>query len=284
MKNRSLPYGYMMTNGHIVINPQEQEILMRMFRMYLDGMSLLQISDNFNAEQIEYQPGVIAWNKGRVKRMVEDERYIGNEKFPAIIDKKLHLSLISAKSERNSQKDTDRSAAIFSVNVPVLCPKCGEEMRRRHDPRCVCCHRWVCQNSFCREIIPVSDDHFLVGITAMLNQVINNPDMIIVSDQDIVPSTKVEMLENDIEREIHSLDFDGDSLRKTMFDCASLKYDELDRTNIIGKRLKADFEKSSPLSSFSADLLGRTVQNIHLHPNGTISLTLINGQYIGKEQ
>ena len=49
----------------------------------------------------------------------------------------------------------------------------------------------------------------------------------------------------------------------------------------VSRRLKADFEKSSPLSSFSADLCTRTVKSIRL---GTVSITLINGQNIGKEQ
>lgn len=52
----------------------------------------------------------------------------------------------------------------------------------------------------------------------------------------------------------------------------------------IAKRLKADFANASPLSDFSSELFGRTVSELRLYDNGSVILTLTNGQQIGKEQ
>ena len=49
-------------------------------------------------------------------------------------------------------------------------------------------------------------------------------------------------------------------------------------------RLKADFEKSSPLSAYSTELFIRTVTAVLLAKDGTVSLLLKNGNLIGKEQ
>ena len=76
----------------------------------------------------------------------------------------------------------------------------------------------------------------------------------------------------------NSFGFDKTALREKLFKCIT------DDAPYISRRLKSDFEKSSPLSSFSADLCTRTVKSIRLGTDGTVSITLINGQNIGKEQ
>ena len=79
MKNRTLPYGYQCSNGITVLHPQESEIVKRICESYLNGQSLLTIATWLNEEQIEYMPGVIGWNKSRLKRLIEDERYLVKE-------------------------------------------------------------------------------------------------------------------------------------------------------------------------------------------------------------
>lgn len=280
MKIRSIPYGYMFKDGTVTISQEEACVLIRIFNMYINGHSLLQIAQELNTEQIEYQPGVIGWNKARIMRIIQDERYLGDSTYPSIITDDTHNQAIAIKGERNTQKNTDRSAAIFTVRTPVLCPVCNSEMHRRNDTRCKYSHRWFCLNKSCGNLISIDGDYFLSQITTVLNSIINCPSIISISDSPINPDTDIQTLENEIDRALGCTDIDKDSLRTAILDCTAMKFRKLDRTSNIGKRIKADFEKSSPLSSFSAELLHRTVESIHLSPNGTISLTLINGQYI----
>ena len=74
-----------MLQRHYVPQPQESEIVKRICESYLNGQSLLTIATWLNEEQIEYMPGVIGWNKARLKRIIEDERYLGKEPYPAIL-------------------------------------------------------------------------------------------------------------------------------------------------------------------------------------------------------
>ena len=106
MKNRTLPYGYQCCNGITVLHPQESEIVKRIFESYLNGQSLLTIATWLNEEQIEYMPGVIGWNKARLKRIIEDERYLGKEPYPAILAKETYTAMQKIKEKRNTQKDT----------------------------------------------------------------------------------------------------------------------------------------------------------------------------------
>lgn len=94
MKIRNLPYGYQYENGVITINQKETETVKEIFNEYLNGKSLLKIAERLNAEHIEYMPGVYGWNKSRIKRLIEDERYLGVKGYPPIIDEDMHNKLI----------------------------------------------------------------------------------------------------------------------------------------------------------------------------------------------
>ena len=135
MKKRNILFGYRYQDGIIVTHPQEVTVLKHIFSEYQNSMSLLDIANRLNAEEVEYQPGVIGWNKSRIMRLIEDERYAGKDDFPAIIDPAMHHALRQIKAKRNTQAGTDRSAKIFHIDVPVICPICGHEMNRRHDSR-----------------------------------------------------------------------------------------------------------------------------------------------------
>ena len=285
MKIRNIPYGYQYKNGSIAIHEKETETVKRIFTEYLNGLSLLKIAEQLNNEQIEYMPGVCGWNKSRIKRIIEDERYLGTNGYPPIIDEDMHKTLMRIKSEKNTQKGTNRKEDIFNLGVPILCPKCGSKMCRRHDSNRKCQDWWLCQNDNCKKTISISDSDLIYGIIGCLNTVISNNDIIkTVTDVDKEPSLDVRRLENEISRVLDSHSFDKNILRKKMLERVSLKYKDIDSQKYTSKRLKADFANASPLSRFSMDLFNRTVKAITFSDDGAVSIILINDQQIGKEQ
>ena len=114
MKIRNIPYGYQYKNGSIAIQEKETETVKRIFTEYLNGLSLLKIAEHLNNEQIEYMLGVCGWNKSRIKRIIEDERYLGTSSYPPIIDEDMHKTLMLIKSEKNTQKHIDRKSDLWN--------------------------------------------------------------------------------------------------------------------------------------------------------------------------
>lgn len=285
MKIRNIPYGYQFKNGSIAIQAKETETVKRIFTEYLNGLSLQKIAEQLNNEHIEYMPGVCGWNKSRIKRVIEDERYLGSNGYPSIIGEDMHKTLMQIKSEKNTQKGTDRKADIFNLGVPILCPKCGSKMCRRHDSKRKCQDWWLCQNDNCKNIISISDSDLIYGIIECLNTVISNPDIIeTITDVDKEPSLDVRRLENEISMMLDSHSFDKNILRKKMLERVSLKYKDIDSQKYTSKRLKTDFANASPLINFSMDLFSRTVKAITFSDDGAANIILINDQQIGKEQ
>ena len=85
-KNRRIPFGYQMKNGEIVTEPKEMYAVSKIFADYLKGKSLLEISRSIQEEKIPYHPGEdLSWNKNMVKRILENEKYLGNDAYPQII-------------------------------------------------------------------------------------------------------------------------------------------------------------------------------------------------------
>lgn len=284
MKNRNILFGYQYQNGNIIINQVESATVIRVYQEYLKGASLMRIADRLNTEKIEYMPGMAGWNKARLKRMIEDERYLGNEKYSQIIDSQMFYSVQKIKFDRNTQKDLDRKADIFKINVPVICPVCGNCMSRRHDTRRKCQDVWTCKASDCRHIIEISDKDLINQITTILNMVIAAPNIIMQpKPTESVMSMSVKKLENEIGNALDSHTINKDILKKKMFECITLKYDEIDPSEHINEMLKVNFEHQDLLSAFSDEVFTKAVSKINLFKNGNLSLILINGQEIGKE-
>ena len=107
MKNRNILYGYGYFDGKIDIHPQESEIVKEVYKEYLNGKSLLTLTAMLNERQIEYMPGVVNWNKARVMRILDDKRYLGDEKYPALIDPMTYDTAQAMKAKKCDQKDID---------------------------------------------------------------------------------------------------------------------------------------------------------------------------------
>lgn len=71
-------------------------------------------------------------------------------------------------------------------------------------------------------------------------------------------------MENEIERALGQIDFDKETIQNLILQCASKRYEKEKSQKHITDRLKADFEKSSPLSVFDAELFSKTVTAVLL--------------------
>jgi len=279
MKNRTLPYGYCCKDGVIVTEPQESKVLKRIFAAYLDGSSMMTIAEQLNREKIEYRDGVTGWNKGRLKHLIDNTKYLGTEVYPPIIDQATYEKIQKTKHGRNTQRNTDKAQDIFKLTVPVRCPGCGDRMRRRHDSRCKCQERWTCENTACRLRIEISDAELLTALADLLGTVtadsIKKP-----AESPYEPSAEVIRLNKEISRMLDAKEIDKAVLRSKMTECFRQKYKEFGNGCCAVQRLKAEVGSTADI----AERLNRAVSEIRLYTDKTADIILLNGQIIRKEQ
>ena len=285
MKNRRIPYGYEMKNGSIVICESESVIVKQIFADYIGGANYKSISDSLINRKVEYLPGETGWNKSRIKRMIEDKRYYGDNNYPAIFSEDTYIKANKIKEDRRTNTQYVTCAENKLLVSMIRCAECGGKLKHITDNTQKHSETWYCKTDNCKISIHLSISEVEQKVMELLNTVIIDPVLADRKDTalEATKSTEIRCMENDIERMIQSLDCENNQVQNLILKCASKKYDENNSNKHITDRLKAEFEKSNPLSTFSTDFLERTVKTVLLGKNNTISLVLKNGNIIGKE-
>lgn len=86
MTNRKILYGYQIVHGDLVIQEEERLTVQNVFTTYLAGLSYQALADRMNADNIPFSQESPLWNKHKIKRMLENSRYAGENGYPSIID------------------------------------------------------------------------------------------------------------------------------------------------------------------------------------------------------
>ena len=112
-KNRNILYGYKFDNGKIAVDKHEAKIVNQVFTEYVKGLSLLKIANLLNQKGIEYLPNQVNWNKGKIKRIIEDKRYLGDDKYQRLL-KRIYLFRRTVQRQSVTQPKTRSVQAIYT--------------------------------------------------------------------------------------------------------------------------------------------------------------------------
>ena len=102
-KYRKLPFGYEMRMGNIVVRPDEKPWVEYIFRQYITGASLKEISDRLREDGTPFDADK-QWNKNMVSRILADERYLGTDRYPQIIEHDMYRCNPEDGSTENAAK------------------------------------------------------------------------------------------------------------------------------------------------------------------------------------
>ena len=152
-------------DGHLVINPEQAEIVKRIFREYLEGKSCKKIAQGLQRDGILTSRGKAKWHDTSIRKILENEKYMGDallqktctvdflnkkrvkntgmqpqyyveDDHEAIIPKEIFLMVQEEMARRSEQNACFGRRKSFSANHPfskiVFCAGCGEEFRRIH--------------------------------------------------------------------------------------------------------------------------------------------------------
>src|SRR5699024_4879900 len=84
-------------NKHLVIVPEEAEIIKRIYREYLEGFSLNKIAKGLEADGILTGAGRKKWYSGSLHKILTDEKYMGD----ALLQKTYTVDFLSKKRVNN---------------------------------------------------------------------------------------------------------------------------------------------------------------------------------------
>ena len=280
MKNRTIPFGYQYENGVLAINPPEAHTVQKVFTAYLGGEPLSKIAAHLTAKLVEYLPGCCQWNKARVKRILDNAKYIGNGGYPPIVKERDFQMAHQKKENANTNRQrVDEDIKLFKGLV--YCHHCSSPMVRRMDSRFKKPVTWKCPQ--CDYFLPLPDEEFKQRVFLLQKKLADKP-LLAEKEEDEIPVTSMEArrLTNEIYRKLDSGDFSEDELVTLALQCGLKNYEAITSARDITERLTATLLHAGPLSAFDRELFQRTVSEIHLTRKGEILLKLQNGVFVGE--
>ena len=276
MKNRTLPFGYMLTAGKLQLHPQEAEAVLQIFQAYSQGQSLKRIADTLRENRTEYLPGMCNWNKNRVSRIIGDSRYCGEKGFPAIISPETFAAANEIVKARSTQNNYVLEETISPTMVKMICGYCGAPVSRRTDRRTAYKQKYCCDH--CGAEYRIASKNLNDMILDLLKH---------VSLQ--LPSSSgkplgVMRIENEIKRLLESGSADPNTVRSLVFDLTAEQYRHLSAGLESLDKLRTDLAPAYLSSSNIRKTVMETVKQITLIDHENIAITLINDQVLRKEK
>lgn len=140
--NRKLPFGYAMRMGKICIQEQEAGLVKEIFSDYIRGVSFLRLTEKLNSQPVAYNPQT-RWNKNMVARILEDKRYIGEKRFPRIIDSELFNAAFTKRAAKQiTSQPTELQKALRRLSGQKATQQMEQEVltllgRLIRQPECV---------------------------------------------------------------------------------------------------------------------------------------------------
>ena len=244
--HRNIPFGYMMRGGEIVLHPEESAAVREIFDMYLRGMSLKSIAASMT---VPYNVDKV-WNKNMVSRILENERYIGADGYPAVIEPEMFR-------KANEIKQRKAAACI-----------CTDEKKKY-------LHSLISGGSSLTE----SEVEGL--LVSVINKLIAKPELAAPDKpQEYAPTSEIADMEQRLADLMQDMTADIDKITKLIADIASTKYeacpyDNRDRTmKIIDLLTCLDL-----LDTLDIGLSKQIVKAVYIN-KGIVAVELINGKEI----
>ena len=243
MGNRKQPFGYKMEFGEIVLQPQEAETVRSIYLQYLAGASFKQLAEQLQTEDVPYDVGK-PWNKNMVARILEDDRYIGEKYFPALIPtEQFHAAQERRKEMRPEYKQTP-----------------GRFRTRRS----------------CGGIVP---DSVARKVLKILNQVVDDPQLIKIESSGVPTTEDIRQRRLELDKLLQTPPVDEEIARQKAMELAVLTLVSVEMEEYEAHRLRSIFGKQAKMRELDANLLRQSVRKI-TYGSKTVKVLLKNNQVL----
>ena len=266
MLNRTLPFGYHMSHGKICILENEAEIVRRVFAAYAEGRSYDDLTRWLNGQSIPYLQGK-PWNKNAVARILQDERYLGDDTYPPIIT--------AAEFAHRSPSKTGRLnlPQVKDIRILARCGVCGEPIRRERK------NTWRCPHCM-MSAVPSTDQRLIDDVSELLRGLYSHADMVSIPASLDDESPSVLTAENELVQVMNAAKFDEAVAKSKALSLAAARFDALGSEDYETMRIQHLLDRAEPSTELDTTLLRQITSAILISPTGEVSLKLKNGQIV----
>ena len=214
-KIRSTPFGYVIRNGQIQINGIEAEIVKQIYSLYGAGGSLDSVTLAIQKKNVPYSESNPKWNKHMIKRILENEKYTGDENYSAIISTEEFARIRKAYAERTNTFQNNGPNPEKHIWSKMICANCGNRMIRGGGLQ----ERTILVCKTCNERLVFNTELLK---ERLLNN-LKNEMCVNQEEASYTPTLEILRLENEIMRGTEKAE-DGSRIRKMILEAAAKRY------------------------------------------------------------
>lgn len=270
---RKIPFGYQIQNGRVACHPEEMDAVKAIFSHYLLGSSYNQIADAMTRQGVRYHQHTAQWNKHMVKRILENEKYLGIDEYPRLVTDEDFLTVRLRRGEQNTYAPCP--VEIIPIRGKAVCALCGERMMR--DTKSHGRPRWRCKDPECKGSVYLDDSVMLEQVTQKLKELAQSPVCIQPPKPDPVLAD-AQRIENELALCFNRADTNPEYMKTLILAAAAERYTGLidptpaHRLAMLQEKLVQDPENEEALW----ELFEVSVTQVCIGKGGEISLSRNN--------
>ncbi|WP_298035196.1 recombinase family protein [uncultured Dysosmobacter sp.] len=284
---RKIPFGYRIEQGQACLHPVESNAVRDIFQLYLSGLSYSQIAREMERQKIKYHQHTEQWNKHMVKRILENQTYLGGRLYPRLIDGEDFLA--ARFQQREKAVGTPRPKEIDAIRKKAVCALCGAKMQRHTCTNGRSC--WRCESPVCGSTVYMENHVLITALRECLMELSQAPYLLTPPEVPTAkgPSRDAIRIENELNLAFNRGAEDVELIRALIFASAAESYAAIpDPTpGYQLEHLCKQLEYGDIDDDILKELLETAVKHIRIGKDGVLELELINGKVVqqsGKEQ
>ncbi len=246
MANRKLPFGYCMESGQICVVDDEAEIIRMIFTSYAEGNSYETLAEWLNHGEHAYFPGR-RWNKNTLARILQDERYLGNGVYPAI------LAAVAFQRRKPAASGKLNHPQIKDVRVLARCMTSA---------------------------VNSTDKRLMDSVAELLQGLCRHPDAVVSLPAADMESEGILAAKDSLTHELENGEFDEATARAKAISLAAARFDALGSEDYETMRIQYILARAEQNGGLDTALLRQITSAILIFPTGEVSLRLKNRQII----
>lgn len=279
MANRVIPFGYGIENGVVMVVESEAEVVRNIFVEYANGKSLKEIAFELTQHKVPFYEDNCLWNKAKVLRILENEKYIGAQSYPAITNAEVFNKANSVKKAKG-YKQTEQSELTEFLKSKMYCGNCGERLFSKS------CSggsdRWQCANR-CKTYT-ISKDKAIGCFKSILETVKLNLKLLEVSDNEPTYTKTPEIVRycNEIGMMTNDKQPSFAAVKKLILQCASVKFQACreNKAEVYTEYVCKQFKDTEDDELLNVEFLKKVVSKILLVARNKLAIMFVNGAIV----
>ena len=296
-KSWHMPMGYTLIDGKIEIQEDSRLIVEQIFKDYAAGESTNSIAKKLREADGDDTPNSRKWVHAAVGRVLENEKYLGMEQYPQIIDKELfdrvqeRREQIRVKTKKGKYRPGEKERQIFGG--VMICAECGAECMHTAPHLDLSENRlpkWRCKTYLrerterCRDII-LTDSQTEQACIRAIDQLIEHPEIMEYHSRGNAEkkTAAVTAAYRRIERKIQeSEDLPAEKMKELLFERASERYKTLTVRDeeIQAEKMRETLRVKEPVKEFDEELCRSLIKNIIIHKGGEAEVVFHNNSRV----